>query len=300
MIPTKELTNITKVQQVLITGCLWIIISALPTAQAASVVDYLDDLFQEFKAEYSLVMNDEYVEFCDYYKLNSGMQENRNLFLKINFFHELLTTVSASNCARGGFLRIPYFWHWVNPNPRHSIFSLPDSIPLSRKSPPSGFKRYKSFADIDRVPSLFLGDLVSEDPGYFHPDCGKFYSFGWCSEREMAFTSLMTAMGERCKIIQSGIHTKTVILCCFYLEIGEPEYIEAIVDNTFESLLWRAAGKEAPDDCWENEIGEGTDINFYNERAKSTEQINNLQGINVGLKSRERIREAVKDALADF
>ena len=67
-----------------------------------------------------------------------------------------------------------------------------------------GYKKYKSAADADRRPYLYLKDLVSKKNKYYHPECSGFYTFGWCSEREMAFNCLLAIMGYKCKIKQEA------------------------------------------------------------------------------------------------
>ena len=154
----------------------------------------------------------------------------------IEFFHQLPTGSGAADGARGGYLGIPYFWHWIEPNPRHEIIILPDSVLLSTLSPPASYERYQSFADIDRLPALYLGDLVSEVPKYSHPICGAFFSFGWCSEREMAYVVLMRALGYPGKVKQSGIHTRSALWCSFRHVEGHTVILEAHVDNTFDQV----------------------------------------------------------------
>ncbi|MBN1348103.1 hypothetical protein JXJ21_01705 [candidate division KSB1 bacterium] len=129
--------------------------------------------------------------------------------------HDLFTGISAQNYVSGGILQIPYFWHWIDPNPRHEIVFSENSTKLIKLKPPDEFSKYKSYADIDRTPCLYLSDLLSDEPKYYHEQCSEFYTFGWCSEREMAFNTLVELFGYKSKIKQEEIHTWTAVLTKF-------------------------------------------------------------------------------------
>jgi hypothetical protein len=153
-------------------------------------------------------------------------------------------------------------------------------------------------ADIDRIPALYLGDLVSEKPGYLHPDCGTFFTFGWCSEREMAFTALFTAWGYPAKIWQSGIHTYSVVWCEFRTTSGSTVNLAAEVDTTFDSVTWREVPQGTQPDRWLEETGSGAQIDWYNRKARSQEQIDALQTIQVGAEARDRFRRLVRKGMS--
>lgn len=264
----------------------------------ASVPGFLAELFAEVQDEYASFREEEFSRFCSAHGVDSADTTNRHDFFRLWFLHDLFTTDGAFDCARGGFLRIPYFWHWVEPNPRHSIFSLPDSISLTSRNPASPYQRYASVADIDRVPALYLGDLVAEEPGYFHPDCGSFFTFGWCSEREMAYTALMTTWGYPAKIWQSGIHTYSVVWCEFKRTSGTTVNLAAEVDNTFDSVTWREIPEGIEADRWIDETGSGAQIDWYNQKARSREQIDALRAIPVGDGTRERFRRLIRKGIS--
>ena len=63
----------------------------------------------------------DYNEFCERYHLISNNKENIRNYHFLKFLHELFTNTSASNFNASGVLEIPYFWHWVEPNPRDDI-----------------------------------------------------------------------------------------------------------------------------------------------------------------------------------
>jgi len=271
---------------------------SFPVQASASIPDFLDELFDEMMVEYSAYRRPEFEALFSAHGLDSSNQGNKGDFFRIYFLHDLLTTDNASNCARGGFLRIPYFWHWVEPNPRHSIISLPDSVPLTsvRTRPPYG--NYASVADIDRLPALFLGDLVAEEPGFYHPDCGSFFTFGWCSEREMSYTALMTSWGLKSKIWQSGIHTYSVVWCEFKTTSGSTKTLAAEVDNTFGSITWREVPDSKSLNQWLEETGNGAQIDWYNNQARSQEQLEALRAKHVTQGAISRFRKLIQGALS--
>ncbi len=264
----------------------------------ASIPDFFNELFTAVQTEYSAFRAAEFAEFCAENQLAAADPVNQETFFRVNFLHDLLTTSGAADCARGGFLRIPYFWHWIQPNPRHLITSLPEAKLLTAVKPPAPYERYASFADIDRVPALYLGDLVAEAPGYSHPHCGSFFSFGWCSEREMAFTALVVAWGYAGKIWQSGIHTYSVVCGEFKKTDGSAVVLAADVDNTFASISWHRIPGTMPQDQWLTDIGAGAQIAWYNRQARSPGQITALQETPVGAEARARISRLVRQALA--
>jgi len=263
---------------------------------SASLSGFLDGVFLEFQVEYAAYTAEEYQELCNRHDLELSDSTNHELFLRISFLHDLLTTVNASDCVRGGFLQIPYFWHWIEPNPRHEIISLPDSTALVKLEPASRYNRYATRADIDRVPSLFFADLRTEEPGYYHPDCGLFYTFGWCSEREMAFTALATAWGLTGKITQSGIHTHSSVCCEFRLKGGSTGRLVADVDNTYDTISWQEMPDSVSIEMWLRQTGTGTQIDWYNRQARSREQIEALGTLSVGEGAGSRIRELIRTA----
>ena len=113
---------------------------------------------------------------------------------------------------------------------------------------------------IDRVPALYLVDLVTQTPGYAHPTCGSFSTFGWCSEREMSFVALMDLLGYKGKLRQSGVHTYSELWCEFETATGNELVLSARVDNTFDSVSWRPVSAYTGLDSWLQDIGTGTQI----------------------------------------
>ena len=280
--------------------CALFFLLATPLADAnPSIHAFLQTLFIDVQEEYADARADQYASFCTRHELDSSSAINEKTYLQIHFFHDLLTCTDASNCSRGGMLDIPYFWHWVDPNPRHSIRLLPDSSLLSDLPPPQPYALYQAYADIDRVPALFLGDLVTATPKYTHPGCGSFFTFGWCSEREMSFVALMGSLGYLGKVKQSGIHTYSEVWCDLEQQGGGTIALSARVDNTFDSVQWRSIPAETTQDRWLEDIGAGTQIDWYNERARSWSQLEALRRIPVVPETRERILGQVRSSLRE-
>ena len=267
------------------------------TTATAGLPSFFDQLYAECSAEYAEHTDGDYLALCAELGLDGADTDNRQVFGEVSFLHDLITGVAAEDCRRGGILRIPYFWHWVDPNPRHSIISPPDSLPLVGLTPPTGFERYKSHADVDRVPVLFFSDLVTDEPRYAHEDCGRFFTFGWCSEREMAFVSLMGCLGHEGKVRQSGIHSWSELWCEFTASDGRHVGVIARVDNTFDSLEWFPAPGGLSMDEWLADTGEGAEVGWYNSTARSEKQRRALEAIEVSDVAAARIRNLVSKSL---
>lgn len=277
-------------------------ISLAPAEQAEqtdpAIFSFFDKLFKEHYTKFKEKNSDEFNQICDKYRLDAKDEENQKTFCQVRFYHDLLTGNGASDCVKGGILQIPYFWHWIDPNPRHEILKLPDSTKHGSLKPPKEFARYKSYADIDRVPSLFLTDLVSETPGYYHPDCGEFYSFGWCSEREMSYCSLMSGNGYKCKIKQEGIHTWSEVWASFRTKDSVMIPLYAVVDNTFDYMRWVFLDSSINQKEWlTTDYGSGSNVAWYNEVFRSGEQMKNVRDIKVPLEASNRIEEKISAAL---
>jgi hypothetical protein len=163
--------------------------------------------------------------------------------------------------------------------------------------PPEPYTRYRTCADVDRVPVLYLSDLVGDFPKYTHPDCGSFFTFGWCSEREMAFVAVMAEFGYRGKVRQSGIHTWSSLWCPCERSDGTRVALTAHVDNTFDTVRWEAVPAGTSLSGWLGDVGRGTEIAWYNRVARSPEQSAGLRACRVSDAARDRIRRQVGAAL---
>jgi len=261
---------------------------------AKNLPEFFEELYEKHKTEYKELKTKEFNNFCARYQVNNKNEDNKDKFSKIHFFHDLFTGESAEDCTYAGVFEIRYFWHWVNPNPRHEIKRLPGKNSLDDIKPPKRFSRYKNYASIDRVPSLFLGDLVSDTPGYFHEECGEFYTFGWCSEREMAFTSLMSFFGFEGKIKQEEIHVWSMFWVPFIDISGKEIYRIAMVDNTFDLINWEIPSRRITKKTWMNKIGSGQTIEWYNKKARSPKEKDFVSKIIVSATAQRRLTEQIE------
>lgn len=279
----------------------WVVLLAVLIGTAPSVgrsepvkggpfLEVLSSLHQQHLPAYSKLRGEEFKTFCENNGLDAENPNNRDRYFKIRFFHEMFTGQGASDCTGGGMLEIPYFWHWVKPNPRHAILKLPGETALAHVAPPRRFSRYKSFADIDRIPSLFLSDLVSEKPSYRHPDCGDFCTFGWCSEREMAFVLVLSLFGYRGKITQAGNHVTSFFWVPFLEKDKTSVAWIAEVDNTFGGIEWTLAPGVKPGD-W---LGDLTGARYANRMSRSTREKLRVRRINVCADAASRLDRFVR------
>lgn len=279
----------------------WIVVGllALSTApgyaQQQTLPTFFEKLFHENATKYKSTMAGTFEKFCREQKVDSSDTTNDTLYHKLWFMHDLLKCNSATDCAMGGMLRIPYFWHWITPNPRHEILALPDSVKLSSIKPPAEFNLYKTFADIDRPPSLFLKDLVTDEPSYYHSLCGEFCTFGWCGEREVSFALLLSLQGYSCKIVQSNNHVWTEVWINFHQPGGGTVPVVFKVDNTFDSFSTCKPVTAKLE--WQKDYGNHRDAKRYNRIASSNTQVGAVKNISVSQKAQERIRELVLNAL---
>lgn len=208
--------------------------------------------------------------------LNSSKKLSTDSKKKISellFLHMLFTTTGAIDGKKGGILQIPYFWHWTTPNPRHEIQYIPNKKALNKVSPPKGFEKYKSYGDIDRTPSIYLKNLYEEKPLFNNSLYGTFYTFGWCSEREMAFNSVLNILGYNVKIKQEGIHVWSEIL----LKISDKDFFIIKVDNTFNGFHLEVL--KIQKDNWKKDYGNGAQVSWYNKKAHSESEINRVRNI---------------------
>ncbi len=160
-------------------------------------------------------------EFCLAKKIKNVDSSNVEKYYTIKILHELFTSQTASDCSKGEILNIPYQWHWVQPNPRHEIYFASSKTLLKDTKPPNEFSKYNSYADIDRTPYLFLSDLVYPEFKYYSNSCDTFSTFGWCSEREMAFIALTTLLEYEGKVVAEGNHSWSEFVIPLKLNTGE-------------------------------------------------------------------------------
>lgn len=192
---------------------------SLAQGDSVNIYSFMDKLYTTMR-----VKHNKYVE--NYYNIliKNEFPIDRGDYNRISFLHLLISSSDAVNGNSAGFLYIPYMQHWIDDNPRLHISR---NNKLLIDTPMSDGSAYESTAMVDRVPQIFLSDMVSDSP-YSHPDYGKFYTFGWCSEKEMAFVNLLTYWGFKAKIVVQGVHSFTIV------KLSDVSYL--MVDNTFAEI----------------------------------------------------------------
>ncbi|MDR3285887.1 MAG: hypothetical protein LBT27_00415 [Prevotellaceae bacterium] len=205
-----------------------------------------------------------YINFCNNNNLLPADSNNISNYFTLRILHDLFTSKTADDCSQGEILAIPYFWHWITPNPRHEIYFSETKQLLCETRPPPEFARYNSYADIDRTPYLFLSDLVTYPPKYYS-SCDTFSTFGWCSEREMAFVALTKLLHYDGKVIVSGNHSWSE----FMIKMNgndTNQFYKVIIDNTFDHFDWTIV-EQVDIAYWHNQPA-----NWYNRQAQSSNE----------------------------
>ena len=233
-------------------------------------------------------------DFEDMFSENNIIEDdsmNVNKFYTFKILHQLFTSKNASNGSKGEILNVPYFWHWTNPNPRYEIDYVKTNQKLNAVSPSKEFSKYKSFADVDRTPFLFLSDLLSEKPNYFTPSCGKFYTFGWCSEREMAYVCLLSTLGFEGNVITNGNHSWSEFIVSLKSKNNENINFKVTVDNTFDKIDWKSITKDEIV-LWKKQTGVGLG-KWYNQKAHSDTEKKKTSDLIVSAEAAKNIEESV-------
>lgn len=228
-------------------------------------------------------------EFCVANKVDPVDSSNVVKFYTLKLLHKLFTSQTASDCSKGEILNIPYQWHWVQPNPRDEIYFAHNNTLLKDTEPPNEFSKYNSYADIDRTPYLFLSDMVYPELKYYSKSCDNpFSTFGWCSEREMAFIALTTLLQYEGKVVAEGNHSWSEFIIPMKLNDGELQNFKVSVDNTFNSIDWSTIN-QLKISKWKESLGDSELPKWYNQKAKSETELNKIMSHLVSNKSMLRI-----------
>ncbi len=261
-----------------------------------TIPDFFIALIENHLTDFYKIDSVSYNEFCENNNLVSADTQNINKYFTIKILHDLFTSQTASNCSKGEILYIPYLWHWTSPNPRHELYFVETRKLLSKTKPPQEFSKYNTYADIDRTPYLFLSDLVKETLGYYSASCDTFSTFGWCSEREMAFVALTHLLNFNGKIVAEGNHSWSEFVITMKSMNSEFHYYKVKVDNTFNSLDWSLIKKEEIPD-WKIHFGNSSHANWYNKKAKSQSELLRISNHIVGKNAMKRIEIKIVEYL---
>lgn len=236
-------------------------------AQTISLPDFFEEVIQ---IRQNHPLTNTRLEYCGFDLKKLSSNQIRNL-KKLAVLHSLLSSETAKTGSVNPIWGIPYFWHYTNPNSRHSIVLIETGQKLTEVKPPPGFEKYPNLAEVDRSPELFWSDFATEKPRYRYNGLADFYTFGWCSEREMAFKSIAAILGFNCTIVISGNHVWSVV----EIEKGSGRWIKA--DHTF-NVFYRSDKPEFPTST----LGK-----WYNTKAISKKVLAKVKAVQI---SRARLK----------
>jgi hypothetical protein len=261
-----------------------------------NIPDFFNEVTNYHLESFKKLHQSDYEAFCSENSINNKDTNNSNIYFKLRILNDLLSSENASNYSTGKILKIPYMWHWINPNPRHSIVLKEKNTALNTIKPSVEFKNYKSFADIDRTPFLYLSELFSETEKYTSTSCKSFATFGWCSEREMAFNCLLDVMQFTSKVYTEGNHCWSEVLIDMKTNMNNKKSFVLKIDNTFhEFQLKEILSKDIA--SWKTNVGNSTQAKWYNTTAHSQKEKKKLLAFKPSEKGIIRIENAIIEFL---
>jgi hypothetical protein len=261
-----------------------------------TIPEFFEELTENHSGDFYLKDSLKHQSFIKGLGIDPDNELNRKSYFTLFILHKLFTSETAANKSQGEILDIPYMWHWVKPNPRHTIRFTSNGNLLNETPAPDEFSRYNSYADIDRTPYLFLSDLVSETPKYYFADRDTFCTFGWCSEREMAFVALTSIMGYEGKVIVSGNHSWSEFIVPFISPAGGTIKTRIVVDNTFDNFNYGTITQEAVT-RWRAETNDTRTGRWYNSEAHSGRELQRISEHTVPAEASLRIEKKVVEYL---
>ncbi len=263
-----------------------------------SIPRYFKSIISEFGQNFYKKDSISYIDFCTVNNFLPSDTDNFHTYFTFQILHKLFTCRSASNCSKGKILDIPYFWHWIESNPRFDIRFTANGKFLKDTKPPIEFSNYKSYAEIDRTPYLFLSDLTYDFPKYFTSNCDTFSTFGWCSEREMAFVALLTLFNFEGYVDVLGNHSWSVFFTSMKNTANTLSYIRVIVDNTFDQIEFEII-KPTDLDEFKKDLKYYQTSNWYNKMAHSKPQLIKINNQIVSQIAQERINSKILKYLSN-
>lgn len=259
-----------------------------------SAPNFLRKLIDNHYNDFDALDNSYFDDFANSTLSGSGSEKDtviKKKYYTLKILHLLFTCKNATNGSKGEILNIPYYWHWTDPNPRHQITYLQTNQRLNAVNPPKEFARYKSYADIDRTPYLFLSELLSEKPLYSSSD-SEFSSFGWCSEREMAYVSLLKTLGFEGKVITNGNHSwSEFVMLNPYSSDKQTTYLKFTIDNTFDKMEWTTITQGELSEWQSKSFPEKG--NWYNQKAHDSIELQKIRTFIISPTASKNIEEKV-------
>ena len=257
-----------------------------------SIPSVVSKLITNHLKDFVLLDSAVYKSFCRNNELKTLDSINVKNYYSIKILHDLFTCKEATNGSKGEILNMPYFWHWVKPNPRYTIYLAKNKKLLKDIKPPTEFLKFNSYAEIDRTPYLFISDLFQPELKYYSESCGSFSTFGWCSEREMAFVCLLDLLGYKGKIVAEGIHSWSEFLVPMTSENNILINFSVKVDNTFNNVDW---GRFKDNDIgkWKEYLGNLPQAKWYNQQAHLNKEKERIKNFRVSTQAMTRIEKSV-------
>lgn len=214
------------------------------------------------------------------YKI-TGVDSIDKSVARLMYMHMLMTCYYSVDGDTSGGFGIPYFWNYTNHNPRENIVLRKSGKPL-RQLPAAAGSGGGTLATLDRTPLIFWGDFMTDEPQYSYEHISAFYSFGWCSEREMAFKAWLGVLGIPATIGINGDHVWTEV------EVkGMPgNYI--FIDNTFNRFEVRPLSQRTHPDPGNRYIG------WYNQQGSDKNIQKRLAGMTISAKRAEELAKRIK------
>ena len=247
---------------------------------AKNFEEYLIEVTENHQPSFKKIYYNEFKVFCNDNQLNLNDLNNQKQYFQLKILNDLFTSSSAQNNSVGEILSIPYMWHWCSPNPRHSIVMNENQKNLIDIKPNKEFKKYKSFADIDRTSFLYLSDLMSPEIKYSNLKHKEILTFGWCSEREMSFNTMLKILKYKAKIFTKDNHCWTETLVDFVGNNGQKVKFNGHIDNTFHQFYFTKFNIENQK-TWLTDFGNVPLGKCYNQMAKSEIETDKVRTIKV-------------------
>ena len=238
---------------------------------------FVDSIFQKQEIQQSVLLKQELQNAG--YKL-TGNDTLDMTMAKLAYMHMLLTCYYSVDGDTSGGFGIPYFWNYTNHNPRLNIVNLKKGKTLAQLPIAPG-SQGGSMATLDRTPLIFWGDFMTDEPQYSYEHISAFYSFGWCSEREMAFKAWLGVVGIKSTIGIKADHVWTEV------ELpGLPGYF-LFIDNTFNRFELRPIKEKPP-----LEVGNKY-IAWYNQQGADKTIQKRLDALMISPKRAEHIQHQI-------
>ena len=260
--------------------------------ESASIPIIISKLYSNHIKDFMIIDSIEFFSFCSKYTINPKDTSNINKYFTIKILHDIFTCFSATNCSSGEIINIPYFWHVIKPNPRYEIQSTENGKLLKDIKPPKEFSKFKTFADIDRTPVIFLTDMFETKQKYYTSTCDTFSTFGWCSEREMAFGCITDLLNYKVKIVGKGNHCWTEFIISLNTIDNKTKSFNVKIDNTFNEFEWEESNN-INIVKWDQYIGNIPDAKWYNREIHSQENKKRLNNFIVSQQAINRIEKNI-------